>query len=94
MFLRTGEDRVATLAFNVQPMIRWKLREVMARKKITNRALAEAMEMHEGSISRIKAMDEMPRMDGKTLSKFCEELDCSLDELIEYIADREIVKDG
>ncbi|MGH2414324.1 MAG: helix-turn-helix domain-containing protein [Microcystaceae cyanobacterium] len=63
---------VATLDFNVQLMIKWKLREVMARKKITNRALADAMGMHEGSISRIKALDEMPRIDGKTLSKFCE----------------------
>ncbi len=80
---------VATLDFNVQPMIKWKLREVMARKKITNRALADAMSMHEGSISRIKALDEMPRIDSKTLSKFCEELDCPLMELIEYVPDSE-----
>lgn len=93
MFSRTRDDVVATLDFNVQPMIRWKLREIMARKKITNRALADALSMHEGSISRLKALDEMPRIDGKTLSRFCEELGCSLDELIEYLPDSELAKD-
>lgn len=93
MFYTVGDDLVATLDINVQPMIRWKLREVMARKKITNRALADAMGMHEGSISRLKALDEMPRMDGKTLSKFCEELNCSLFELVEYVSDVEASKE-
>lgn len=93
MSYTVGDDVVATLDTNVQPMIRWKLREVMARKKITNRALADATGMHEGSISRLKALDEMPRMDGKTLSKFCEELDCSLFELVEYVPDAEASKD-
>lgn len=83
---------VATF-IDVQLMIKWKLREVMARKKITNRALAEAMGMHEGSISRIKALDEMPRLDGKTLSRFCEELNCSLNELIEYAPDSQLSSD-
>jgi putative transcriptional regulator len=93
MLYTVGDDVVATLDADVQPMIRWKLREVMARKKITNRALADATGMHEGSISRLKALDEMPRMDGKTLSKFCEELDCSLFELVEYVPDAEASKD-
>lgn len=93
MFDTVGDDLVATLDINVQPMIRWKLREVMARKKMTNRALADAVGMHEGSISRLKALDEMPRIDGKTLSKFCEELDCSLFELVEYIPDVEALKE-
>lgn len=93
MFDPVGDDLVATLDLNVQPMIRWKLREVMARKKMTNRALADAMGMHEGSISRLKAVDEMPRMDGKTLSKFCEELNCSLFELVEYVPDVEASKE-
>lgn len=64
-------------------MIRWKLREVMARKKVTNRALAKAMDMHQGSISRLKSADEMPRVDGKTLDRLCEALDCVLEDLIE-----------
>lgn len=64
-------------------MIRWKLREVMARKKVTNRALAKTMDMHQGSISRLKSADEMPRVDGKTLDRLCEALDCVLEDLIE-----------
>lgn len=63
----------------------------MARKKVTNRALADAMDMHEGSISRLKAVDEMPRTDGRTLSKLCEQLQCQLDELIEYISDEVVI---
>lgn len=92
-FSQAGDDVVATLNINVQPMIRWRLREVMARQKVTNRALADALGMHEGSISRLKAWDEMPKIDGKTLSKLCEELDCSLFELIEYVPDPEAAKD-
>lgn len=64
-------------------VIRWKLREVMARKKITNRDLAKEMDMHEGSISRLKAADEMPRLDGKTLERLCEALGCDLEDLLE-----------
>jgi len=71
-------------------MVRWKLRELMARKKVTNRALADAMKMHEGSISRLKAVDEMPKTDGKTLSKLCDSLQCQLDELIEYTSDEAV----
>jgi putative transcriptional regulator len=52
-------------------MLRWKLREVMARGKITNRELALAMQVHETSISRLKTADTMPRIDGETLNNIC-----------------------
>jgi putative transcriptional regulator len=52
-------------------MLRWKLREVMARGKITNRELAIAMQVHETSISRLKTADTMPRIDGETLNNIC-----------------------
>ena len=76
---------VVTLTSKESPIIRWKLREVMARKKVTNRALAKSLGMHEGSISRLKGLDEMPQIDGKTLSKLCQILDCSLFDLIEEV---------
>lgn len=52
-------------------MLRWRLREVMARAKITNRELALALNVHETSISRMKTADTMPRIDGDTLNNLC-----------------------
>ena len=52
-------------------MLRWKLREVMARAKITNRELAKALSVHETSVSRMKTADTMPRIDGDTLDNLC-----------------------
>lgn len=52
-------------------MLRWKLREVMARAKITNRELALALNVHETSVSRMKTADTMPRIDGDTLDNLC-----------------------
>ena len=52
-------------------MLRWKLREVMARAKITNRELATALKVHETSVSRMKTADSMPRIDGDTLYYLC-----------------------
>ena len=52
-------------------MLRWRLREVMARAKITNRELALALNVHETSVSRMKTADTMPRIDGDTLNNLC-----------------------
>ncbi|MGB5712241.1 MAG: helix-turn-helix transcriptional regulator [Waterburya sp.] len=52
-------------------MLRWKLREVMARAKITNRELAEALCVHDTTVSRMKTTDTMPRIDGNTLDNLC-----------------------
>jgi putative transcriptional regulator len=52
-------------------MIRWKLREVMARGKVTNRELALYTSHHETSISRLKMTDSMPRIDGEMLNNLC-----------------------
>lgn len=55
-------------------MLRWKLREVMARGKITNRELAQILDVHETSVSRLKTADTMPRIDGDTLNNLCNAL--------------------
>ncbi len=55
-------------------MLRWRLREVMARGRITNRELAERLQKHETSISRMKNSDVMPRMDGDELNSLCNAL--------------------
>jgi putative transcriptional regulator len=68
-------------------MLRWKLREIMARKRITNRELAELIGNHETSISRLKNQDTMPRIDGETLESLCRALQCTPNDLLEYIPD-------
>lgn len=55
-------------------MLRWRLREVMARGRITNRELADRLHKHETSISRMKNSDTMPRMDGDELNSLCKAL--------------------
>lgn len=59
------------MEFLEKRMIRWKLREVMAQGKITNRELAQCIGHHETSVSRMKMSDTMPRIDGATLNNLC-----------------------
>lgn len=54
-----------------QSMLRWRLREIMARGRITNRELAQRLHRHETSISRMKNSDTMPKMDGDELNSLC-----------------------
>ena len=71
----------------VVPMIRWKLRQVMADRQMTNRALAEAIGVHETSISNLKRRDTMPRVDGEMLDGLCKALACTPADLITYTDD-------
>jgi putative transcriptional regulator len=68
-------------------MIRWKLRQVMADRNVTNRALAEAIGVHETSISNLKRRDTMPRVDGELLDGLCKALHCTPADLITYTND-------
>ncbi len=69
--------------------IQWKLRQVMADRQMTNRALAELVGMHETSISNMKRRDDMPRIDGVLLNGLCVALKCTPYDLIFYSADDE-----
>jgi putative transcriptional regulator len=40
--------------------IRWKLREVMAARKISNEDLAKSLKKHPTTISRLKGKDDLP----------------------------------
>jgi len=71
----------------VTPMIKWRLRQVMADRNMTNRALAEALGVHETSISNMKRRDTMPRVDGDMLDGLCKALGCGPGDLIDYSAD-------
>lgn len=70
-------------------MIRWKLRQVMADRSMSNRALAEALNLHETTISNMKRRDDMPRIDGETLNLLCKALGCVPGDLIVYSQDEE-----
>lgn len=68
-------------------MIRWKLNEVMARKRIRNKDLAQALEVTETSIYRLRKTDEMPRLTPERLNGLCVALDCQPGELLEWVMD-------
>jgi len=74
----------------------WKLREVMARRRITNKALADELNVHPTSISRLKTQDVLPEIGGETLAELINAINklnisdygaCTLAELIEIIAE-------
>lgn len=61
----------------------------MARKRVTNRKLAECLGVHETSVSRLKTSDTMPRIDGEQLEKLCRALNCTPADLLEYTPEPE-----
>lgn len=76
-------------------MIKWHLREVMARYRIKGVDLAEEMGMSTNSISNLRKADSLPRIDGHTLNSLCMSLrrlsrvDITPTDLIEFIVDDE-----
>jgi putative transcriptional regulator len=66
-------------------VIRWKLNEVMARKRVRNKDLAEALGITENSVYRLRKVDEMPRLTPERLNGICMVLDCQPGELLEYV---------
>ncbi|WP_257236095.1 helix-turn-helix domain-containing protein [Nostoc sp. 'Peltigera malacea cyanobiont' DB3992] len=66
-------------------VIRWKLNEVMARKRVRNKDLAEALGITENSVYRLRKVDEMPRLIPERLNGICKALDCQPGELLEYV---------
>lgn len=71
----------------------WKLRAVMADRKITNKALAQELEMNPVSISKLKNNDQLPEIGGEALAKLCEAITklssrtCTPNDLIEYVVE-------
>jgi len=68
-----------------EALIRWKLREVMARKRFSIRGLAEAAGLSRGTVTTLREADTLPGMGEGTLEKLCTALDCSPLDLIEYV---------
>jgi putative transcriptional regulator len=70
----------------------WKLRETLARRRITNKALADEIGIHPTNVSRLKTRDTLPAIGSDDIEKIrlaitklsSEEFGvCPLSELIE-----------
>lgn len=79
---------MATL-LQVQPVIRWKLRSVMADRKMTATKLASLMGVNRVTVSGWANSDVIPNFSdtNDTLNRLCYFLKCTPDELIHYIRD-------
>lgn len=70
-------------------VIRWKLNELMAQKRVKNKDLAEALGITENSVYRLRKTDTMPRLTPERLDGICTFLDCQPGELLERIINDE-----
>ncbi len=68
-------------------MIRWRLRVLMAEKKLNNKTLAEMTGIHPTTISRLKNTDELRQISGDVLNALCNALSCTPNDLIEFTPD-------
>jgi putative transcriptional regulator len=77
-------------------IVRWKLRECMARRKVTNVGLGLAVKAHPTSIARLKAQDTLPEIGNDRIEQIrmaIEKLSgkvygpCSAHELLEVLDD-------
>ncbi len=55
-------------------MIRWRLKEVMARYDIKGIDLAKELGVREASVSNLRNSKTMPRIDGKKIEQLCSSL--------------------
>lgn len=73
-------------------VIRWKLNEVMARKRMRSKDLAEAIGISETSMYRLRKTDEMPRLTPQRLEDICIQLECQPGDLLVLEPDEEVAK--
>ncbi|MEO0839923.1 MAG: helix-turn-helix domain-containing protein, partial [Cyanobacteria bacterium J06643_5] len=69
-----------------------KLNEVMARKRMRSKDLAEAIGISETSMYRLRKTDEMPRLTPQRLEDICIQLECQPGDLLVLEADEEVAK--
>lgn len=55
-------------------LIKWRLREVMARYRIKSIDLAKEMGISPNAVSNLRKSDTMPRLDGESLNNLCNAL--------------------
>ena len=57
-----------------QPLIRWRLNEIMARHRVLAKQLAIDMNTSDNAISNLRRAESMPRIDGKKFDRLCASL--------------------
>lgn len=70
-------------------MIRWRLHQMMAEQRKRNKDLAQAINMSESRVSRLRKEDTMPAMKPETLNGICKFLGCQPGDLLIYEDDPE-----
>ncbi|MGL5807519.1 MAG: helix-turn-helix domain-containing protein [Xenococcaceae cyanobacterium] len=55
-------------------MLRWRLKEVMARHNIKGYLLAKEMEIRAESVSYLRSAKKMPKLDSDRIEKLCRAL--------------------
>lgn len=63
-------------------VIRWKLNEVMAQRRMRNKDLADAIGVSENSVYRLRKSDVMPRLSPQRLDGICSALSCQPGDLL------------
>ncbi|MBD2254713.1 helix-turn-helix domain-containing protein [Nostoc parmelioides FACHB-3921] len=71
----------------IDKVICWKLNEVMARKRLKNKDLAQMLGITENSVYRLRKVDSMPRLAPERLNGICKALNCQPGELLQYEPD-------
>ncbi len=82
-------------------VIKWHLRELMARHKVKGIDLASYMNVSNQAVSELRNKDTMPKIDGERLNALCNGLNAlghnlqapvTPNDLIEYIIDIEEIR--
>ncbi|MBD2180609.1 helix-turn-helix domain-containing protein [Planktothrix sp. FACHB-1355] len=77
---------------NIGNLILWKLNEMMARRRVRNKDLAQVLGVSENSVYRLRKRDTMPRLNPEILNGICAKLDCQPADLLVYISDENLEK--
>lgn len=70
-------------------MIKWKLRSLMAEKALSNKELADSINFHEVTVSKLRSLKMPSRLEDTTLNLLCQALECQPGDLMEYVPDDE-----
>lgn len=65
-------------------MLRWKLREIMERQRLSDRELAVQVQVHESRINQLKSSYSLPSVDEELLRGLCTALNCTVFDLLGY----------
>jgi putative transcriptional regulator len=69
------------------PRIQWRLRQVMADRRLTNKDLAIAVNRHPATICNLRRHETLPRIDNELLTSLCQALNCDISDLMIFRQD-------